>query len=111
MGSCRDSIHHECENWEGLGMIELLNDWASALGTTPDIILLLIVVLASLVFFAADFRFGLVVGLLLVSGLFVLFSVGGFNTKVAVLTVGAFIALLALSLYVNVFQKKARGYA
>lgn len=82
-------------------VIEVIIGHFASVGVSFENWLLLILVLGAVVFFAADFRYGLVVLFVMMSVLYVLLYALGLLTSVTLIALVVVLVLMAVSLYLN----------
>lgn len=82
-------------------VIEVLTEHFSSVGVSFENWLLLVLVLGAIVFFAMDFRYGLVILFVLTSVLYVILFSLGLLTSVTLIALVVILVLMAVSLYLN----------
>lgn len=81
------------------GLYTLLVYIGNSLGVSPEMVIIITLVTPCLLFFAADFKLGLLSTLLVLSGLFIYFYQFAYQTDIVIILLLMVIVMLAFTLY------------
>lgn len=88
-----------------------LLDFASAnLGVTPDILIMIVFLIPAILFFAANFKVGIISSLVITAGMFIYFYEFGFMYDRVLIIMLMLVVVLAFTLYFINTSKQPTGF-